>query len=497
MNRYTHYLLMLLLLSIVTSCKKDFLEVPEDTTVPVRQTYVTDLKTTGDYFNGLYVLLARDFFQGYNQIYSDLVADNIKLATASATLFSTQYNWTQPASAVSSLGGNNMNGIWLDGYKIIRSCNFVLAKAETFRGDDPVKADNIKAQAYSLRALVHFILVNIFAQPACYTPDASHPGIPYITSDDWTQPLDSRNTVSEVYASLVNDLNQAIPLFSTVPKTSADLLYLNINSTKALLARVYLFKGDYSMARGVARDVVTNVPLLTVAGGYPNGLFKNLAPGATETLFQLSPSQTNVTLTDPANPSLTYTATYNTDFQGRYFVSPKNFVATTDIATKLTQNTTDVRKSWVTLTGGVWNITKYPQSVVSAITIAPRSYYQTLFRSSEMFLILAESYTQLNNDDSARFFVNAIRTRANLTALNTAVVGQALVDSIYTERRRELAFEGLRMFDLLRWKKEVNRTDAWNAASKNLPYPSKNAIAPLPLNDVNISGLEQNPGYTD
>jgi hypothetical protein len=388
-----------------------------------------------------------------------------------------------------------MNGIWMDGYKIIRSCSFALEKAEEFRNQDPVRADNIKAQAYGLRALAHFVLVNIFAQPFGYTSDASHPGIPYVTSYDWTQPINGRNSVSEVYANMVNDLNLAVPLFSASPKISTDLLYMNINSTKALLARVYLFKGDYAMAKSIARDVVANVPLLTIAGGYPSGLFKNLTPASTESLFQLSPSQTNVSLPNPASPSLTYTGTYNTDFQGRYFVSPKNFVATSDMASKLTQNASDVRKSWVTLSAGVWNITKYPQSVVSTITVASRSYYQTLFRSSEMFLTLAESYTKLNNDDSARYYVNAIRTRANLIALNSSIVGQALVDSIYTERRRELAFEGLRMFDLLRWKKDVNRTDAWNANSRTLPYPSNNAIAPLPQNDVNISGLQQNPGY--
>src|SRR5262249_42187152 len=123
------------------------------------------------------------------------------------------------------------------------------------------------------------------------------------------------------------------------------------------------------------------------------------------------------------------------------------------------------------------------------------AYYLTAIRSSEMYLTASESYAQLNNEDSARYYLNQIRTRAAIPAITNAVTGAALLDSIYLERRRELAFEGLRMFDLQRWKKGINRVDGWNASALTLPYPSDKAIAPIPANDVIILGLQQNNGY--
>jgi hypothetical protein len=112
-----------------------------------------------------------------------------------------------------------------------------------------------------------------------------------------------------------------------------------------------------------------------------------------------------------------------------------------------------------------------------------------------MYLTTAESYARLNNEDSARYFLNEIRTRANIPIVTSSVTGTTLMDTIYQERRREFAFEGLRMFDLLRLKKGVNRSDAWGSSVQTLPYPSDKAIAPLPQNDVKVAGLSQNIGY--
>jgi hypothetical protein len=70
-----------------------------------------------------------------------------------------------------------------------------------------------------------------------------------------------------------------------------------------------------------------------------------------------------------------------------------------------------------------------------------------------------------------------------------------LLDLIYKERRKELAFESLRMYDLQRWKKGVNRIDVMAGSPANLPYPSNKAIAPIPLSDVKLAGLTQNQDY--
>ena len=469
-----------------TSCKKSFLDDVSNKSIILRQDYVVDLNTTNQYLYGIYTKLGSSLFTDYNVIYPELIADNIKPVVGSAgggTPLSFHYEWNQRAddvpdvstSGAMSIGTThyNSNGYSYGAYQFIRSCNFVLEKAEEFRKENPSTSDEMKGQAYAIRALTHFMLVNMFAQAYNFTSDASHPGIAYITSSNWTDPVNGRNTVAEVYRNIISDLNTAIPLLSP---TSSSTLMINKNAAKGLLARIYLYKGDWILAKNLSREVGVAVPIMTT--NYPGKLF---TLSETEALFQLPPSS--------------FTNSYRTAFASYLFRSEIQFQATADIATLLNEDPNDARKVWVTASSSNWNIVKFPEGVVVGITPASLSYYHTVIRSSEMYLTAAEAYAQLNNVDSARFYLDAIRKRANPAALATASSGTALLETIYKERRKELAFEGLRMFDLLRWKKAVNRADALSAAAQTLPYPSNKAIAPIPGLDVKVSGFIQNLGY--
>lgn len=478
------YSIVVFIIIISSACSKNFLNVP-DQAVAIRQSHVSDLATTTDALDGIYILLGQNFYFCYNQIYPDLIADNIKLVKATTADLSPQYNWTQVEVAGISRQ-KNMNAVWLDGYQIISYCNFIIAKAGEYRNQNTSKADDIKAQALALRAFVHFTLVNIFAQSYSFMADASHPGIPYVTNYDWTSPATRRNTVAEVYSNMINDLVTALPLFAT---GKMNTLYMNGTAAKALLARIFLFKGDFQSAKDWAKEVSISVPIMAAGtNGYPSKLF---TLNETEALLQLPPSQTGVQLPSPTGTG-TYQGSYVANFQNVYFVTSKRFIATADIVGLLTQYASDLRKNWVTSS---LDIVKYPTNVNAGFSIPAISYYPTLIRSSEMYLTASEAYAQLHNEDSARYFLNQIRTRANIPTITNSVIGSALLDSIYVERRKELAFEGFRMFDLQRWKKGVNRQDTWSLSAKTLPYPSNKAIAPIPQNDVRILGLQQNLDY--
>ncbi|WP_207514018.1 RagB/SusD family nutrient uptake outer membrane protein [Longitalea luteola] len=476
MKHYKFVLVLVMFINILASCKKDFLDVP-DKTVLLRQAYVVDLKTTENFLNGIYVEIAK-FHHGYYLIYPELIADNIKPVAGSIPLNS-HYLWAQQADDSKSAFGNttfNMNPVWRDGYRIIRECSFILETVDQYRSEDNVKADNIKGQAYALRALIHSFLVSTFAQAYSFSSDASHQGIPYITTSNWTTPV-TIQTVAEVYESLISDLTNAIEL---LPSASTNALTMNRNAARAFLSRIYFFKGDYQSSKNIAKEVSNEVPIMT-GSAYPSKLF---TPQETEALFQLRPA--SVTVGDP----------FSTFFAGRYFASPsQQFLATNDIATILTETPQDVRKAWVTLQSGNWAISKYPSGVVPNYGNPASAYFQTLIRSSEIYLIAAESYAKLNIEDSARFYLDAIRKRANPAAFSVTASGQALLDSINKERRKELAFEGFRMYDLLRLKQGVKRNDALNTSAKDLPYPSEKAVSPIPFSDANVSGLPQNPGY--
>jgi hypothetical protein len=477
------YVITVAFFTIFLSCKKDFLNKVSDRSTLIRQEYVTDLKTTEDYLNGIYVRLSTFLYTGYQVIYADLIADNIKpvIASSGTTPMLLHYKWAQLAdesAPVSNFGTStvkNSNGTSYTSYQLALSCNFVLEKADEYKNQDPDKANIMKGQAYAIRALVYFSLANMFAQPYQFTPDASHPGVALVLSSDWTAPVKRRNTVSEVYKQLITDLKEAIRL---LPLNTTTTLTMNRNAAKALLARVYLFKSDYASAKQLATEVIRDVPIMTT--NYPSKLF---TPEETEALFQLPPG----TRTNNG---------YSTTFANYYFRSRIQFRATSDIVALLTENPSDLRSSWVTASSANWNITKYPSAATTdPTTDKANAYYQTVLRSSEMSLTAAECYAKLNNDDSARFYLNTIQSRAQSHITESTVTGSSLLDTIYAERRKELAFEGLRMFDLLRWKKGVSRNDETDPTVKSLPFPSPKAIAPIPLRDVTVLGLAQNDEY--
>lgn len=474
MKTFKYTFLIVALVTISVSCRKKFLDV-EDKSVLLRQQYVKDLSTLGEFLNGVYIFLGQDFFDASNQLYPEVVADNIK-PRADGYMLRLAYSWELESTNSDNMVAYNYN------YAITKACNFVIEKADEFRQANSTVADNLKAQALAVRALVNFYTVNIYAQSYNFSADGAHAGIALPVTSDPFEKVTKRSSVAEVYSSVIHDLNTAIPLFSS--DDISNTLVLNRIAARGLLARVLLFTQDYNSAKNLALDVISKVPLMSVPE-YPEKLFTR---EETEALFQLAPADNYV---DPR--------AYTTNFQGGYLRGEDYevlFSATESIANILTEDDDDVRKSWVTNDNGEWKIMKYPVDLIPGFYPVSKSYYPTVLRSSEMFLIVSEACARLGKDDSAKIYLNEIRLRANPAATPVTSTGNDLLQSVYKERRKELAFEGYRMFDLLRWKNGVDRgADATPGSPASLPYPADKAIAPIPLPDVNISGLQQNPGY--
>jgi hypothetical protein len=172
------------------------------------------------------------------------------------------------------------------------------------------------------------------------------------------------------------------------------------------------------------------------------------------------------------------------------------------VAKILTEYPGDIRSSWLKDSVVAGNklplVRKFPTvaaSEITSVTNPDLSYYTSILRSSEMALTLAESAAKTGDENTARTYLNAIRKRANPSITDVNANGAALIDSIYKERRKELAFEGLRMFDLQRWKLGVNRTEVLPGSPNKLSYPNDKAIAPIPIDETRSSGISQNNGY--
>jgi hypothetical protein len=104
-----------------------------------------------------------------------------------------------------------------------------------------------------------------------------------------------------------------------------------------------------------------------------------------------------------------------------------------------------------------------------------------IIRLSEIYLNRAEAYAESGNLISSLADLNVIRKRANPSALNfTTTDKQVLLDEIFRERRRELAFEGHTFFDIARKKRNIVRTDC-SSTNCSLNFPNPRYAVPKPV----------------
>ncbi len=112
-----------------------------------------------------------------------------------------------------------------------------------------------------------------------------------------------------------------------------------------------------------------------------------------------------------------------------------------------------------------------------------------ILRYADIILHAAEAYAREGFEDDARIQLNKIRNRAGLTP--SSATGNALIQAIKDERFVELAFEGQRFWDLVRWGDAATEISAFQTG--------KNELFPIPetsiLNNPGMGPNAQNPGY--
>ena len=142
-------------------------------------------------------------------------------------------------------------------YVILQSNNLLAALDEDLvkivSESDQTAVNNIKGQALFVRALAHFDLVRIYGYPYLKDNGAS-PGAAIVTEVLNAKDQLVRNTVAEVYTQVIQDLTQA----STLMSKSKIELGANYYAAKGLLARVYLYKGDWDNAYSNAVEVINS-----------------------------------------------------------------------------------------------------------------------------------------------------------------------------------------------------------------------------------------------
>lgn len=160
---------------------------------------------------------------------------------------------------------------------------------------------------------------------------------------------------------------------------------------------------------------------------------------------------------------------------------------------------TDVRKDWMipTARGGqpIKAVNKYPN------TNNPDDKDDIkIIRYAEVLLILAEAYARTAEEANALSKLNQVAKQRDPAFARYTSNGQTLIDNIITERRKELAFEGDRYWDLARLKRDVVRINLNNNYPSNtpltLPATSNKRVWPIPQDEIDANDIiMQNTGY--
>lgn len=120
-------------------------------------------------------------------------------------------------------------------------------------------------------------------------------------------------------------------------------------------------------------------------------------------------------------------------------------------------------------------------------------------RYGEIVLNRAEAYAKLGKNAEALADVDAIRKRAGIPNEGMFTGNMHgydnVLDIVLDERRMELAFEGHRMFDVYRNKRDMDRRFPGVQTWEVVKYTEDRIQYPIPYGEVSVSGIQQNPGY--
>lgn len=404
-----------------------------------------------------------------------LAADELELWNKSNTYLAQWYeNNISPAE-----------NTWSAIYNMIFVANSAIEKLPAANALTASVRTQLLGEAKFIRALCYFYLVNIYGE------------VPLAISTNYkVNQLLAKSKVSEVYALIVQDLNESKELLNA-QFIGAD----GISSSKervrpskwaaiALLSRVYLYTGAYAQAEAQASLVLSN-----------NGLFrlKDLndvfLSNNEEAIWQLQPVGTN----EAANTK-----------EGELMKLFPDVGPSDNFPVYLTErlvhafNAYDQRKAkWIDSVSIGTDKYYFASKYKIGREVAAIAEYSTVFRLAELYLVRAESKIRQNRIADGIEDLNILRSRAtDQTAANTKKLSKLntnldLADAL-------LAVERERQFELFtewghRWM-DLNRTGRIDAVLTGFKpnWQPTDKLFPIPQTEIdmnpNLRG-QQNPGY--
>lgn len=459
-HRHTLAALMLTALSAL-SCKK-LIQIPANppNMIPTAQVFVDSADIMGA-IAGVYANFKVNgggvcITNGLVTEYTGLSADELSYNLASDP--NTLQFMTNGLVATNTLPDQ----LWSTAYSALYQVNACLQGIPPSKGISDSLKQQLVGELKVVRAFYYFNLVNLFG------------GVPLVTQTNFnlTQ-SQARASVDSVYGLILSDLASARTMLKA-GYPSAGRARINLYTADALLAKVWLYRGDWVDAANVAGEAINSHQYILVTD-----LTKVYLDGSTEAIWQLPGKGTSTQTTEGATliPYSSYSV-------------PNYTIAGTLINTF---EPGDARKKYWTASVSIGGKPYYyPYKYKNRVAGAATTEDYMMFRLGELYLNQAEALANQGKTDSALADLNKVRTRASLAAITTVASQAALLKAIAHERQVELFCEwGARWFDL----KRTGAIDSVLSAEKT-GWQSFDALYPVPLNEIlDNSYLTQNPAY--
>lgn len=391
-------------------------------------------------------------------VYTDELVSH-QAVNSTSSVVSYYYNNVTAADGFSS-------GTWGAFYNYIYQANAIIRGLSESTGVSNETKDMLTGEALFMRALSHFYLTNLFGD------------VPLVTIIDYRDNSSpSRSSAEQVYVQIIEDLTKAIELLDW-QYPSAGRARVNKGAAIALLARAYLYSGDYSNAEAQASTLIEQSSMYNLESDLDN-IFLN---SSREAIWQLLPGNL-----------------YDYTFDGYRLIvvsAPPPFVSLrSSVFNSFLPE--DQRRHWVDSISSSSGLSKwyFPYKYKNNHIQSDGNESSVVLRMAEQYLIRAEARARQGRvlgTDGAVADVNAIRHRAGLPGTDAAT-REEMLDAILEERRHEFFAEyGHRFFDLRRFGKldEVMSVvkSSWKSTGALLPIPQDELL-------VNPNLNPQNPGY--
>lgn len=403
--------------------------------------------------------------------------------------------WDRNNSAWQEIGkgshdSNNgfVRTVWTESYKGIGRCNFLLDNIDKVKDKvAPALFERVKSEVRFIRALNYHYLIELFG------------GVPLVTKTlKLSEAQLPKNTKEEVATFVMNELEEAA-VNLPISYTGADVGRATKGAALTIKARTALYNSKWDIAASAAKAVM-DLKYYSLHNSYPQ-LFTYAGQSSKEIIFTLqflkglqshslplnmlsrmalgnsnkvpgqnyidmfessdglsidkSPLYNPLTPYDNRDPRLGYTiAVPGSNFFNIKFETHKDSLTTTNYATTPFTRVANVEAThaFATYTGYCWrkytDITDKDDRSNSALGLI-------LARYAEVLLIYAEAKMELNQIDATVYTaLNEVRQRptVSMPAITSGKTQADLRYIIRKERNYELGLEGLRLFDIRRWK---------------------------------------------